>query len=123
MNFIAAIRTCLQKYFTFSGRARRKEYWYFVLFSVLIPVPFAVLDMVLGLEFSPGQAGPLELIVSLALIIPSASAAARRLHDINRSGWWQLIVITLIGIPVLIYWLCCKGTEGDNRFGADPLTT
>jgi uncharacterized membrane protein YhaH (DUF805 family) len=108
MNFVESIQTCFRKYATFEGRAARPEYWWFVLFLVLTQV---VAEMV-----SPTLSG----IFVLATLLPAIAAAARRLHDINRSGWWQLIgFIPLIGWIVLIYWMCQPGKE-PNRFGPAP---
>ncbi len=105
----------LKKYVTFSGRARRTEYWMFVLFSVIASIILQVLDGVLGL--TPMLAG----IYSLAVLLPSLAVAIRRLHDTNRSGWWLLLAfIPLIGIIALIVFFCLEGEKNDNRFGLDP---
>ncbi len=65
--------------------------------------------------------GPIGTVCSLALLLPSWAVSIRRLHDINRSGYWVLIVFTGIGILLLLYWACMKGTDGDNEYGSDPL--
>lgn len=105
----------LKKYVTFSGRARRTEYWMFVLFSVIASIILQVLDGVLGL--TPMLAG----IYSLAVLLPTLAVAIRRLHDTNRSGWWLLLAfIPLIGIIALIVFFCLEGEKNDNRFGLDP---
>ncbi len=108
MDFQTAVKSCFQKYAMFDGRARRSEYWWFMLF--LIGVSF-VLNMVSNM---------LGMIFSLATLVPSLAAAARRLHDTERSGWWQLIGITIIGLIPLLSWLASPGTAGTNRFGEDP---
>ena len=80
------------------------------------------LDRVLSLftEVRPGE-GPIGTIVSLALFLPGLSVSVRRLHDIDRTGWWVLLSFTIIGIILLIVWDCMRGTPGPNRFGPDPL--
>jgi len=121
MDFTTAIRTCFQKYATFSGRAQRSEYWYFVLFVVLGGVVFGLIDAILlgWASNNPQLLGP---VFSLATFLPNLAAAVRRLHDTDRSGWWILLVlIPLIGWIVLIVWYSSGGTEGANRFGPDPL--
>lgn len=103
----------LKKYATFTGRARRKEYWMFVLFYVLIAVGLALVDALLGTGF-------LGSIFVLAMIIPSVAAAVRRLHDTGRSGWWMLLgFIPLVGL-VLIYFLVLDSDPGDNAYGSNP---
>ena len=92
MNFGQAISTCFAKYATFSGRASRPEFWWFFLFQILVSMAASMLgDVVAGL-------------VSLAVLLPALAVGARRLHDIGRSGWWQLIMLTVIGLLLLIYW-------------------
>lgn len=105
----------LKKYAEFSGRARRKEYWMFFLFNVLIAIALAVVEGMVG---SPGVVGGLY---SLAVLIPGIAVAVRRLHDTGRSGWWLLIsLIPLIGTIVLIIFLVQEGAAEDNDFGANP---
>lgn len=116
MGFADAIRSCFGKYATFSGRAARSEFWYWTLFSVIAQIVAAVIDGVLDLTL-------VEVLLSLALLLPSLAVAVRRLHDIDRTGWWVLIAFTGIGVLLLIYWDCVKGTDGPNRFGPDPLAS
>jgi uncharacterized membrane protein YhaH (DUF805 family) len=106
VGFVEAIKICLSKYATFGGRACRSEFWWFYLFSTVLTwgVLFAISDTASNL-------------VSLALLLPTLAAGARRLHDTGRSGWWQLITITLIGIPFLIYWFACAGKPEANKYG------
>lgn len=117
VGFVEAIRLAFRKYFDFRTRIGRPEFWYFVLFSVLGSLLTTFIDITLfGSGFE--DFSPLNSIFSLALIIPSLSAGARRLHDIDRSGWWQLIgLVPLIGVIVLIVFWCTEGTRGRNRFG------
>lgn len=122
MPFPVAVQKCLSNYVTFSGRAQRSEYWWFILFVVLISVAASILDNLLGLNFSDEGDGPVQALAGLALLLPTISVAVRRLHDLDRSGWWWWIqVIPLIGFIIFLVFACAKGTEGSNRFGPDPL--
>ena len=117
MNFQQSIETCFSKYATFSGRASRSEYWFFILFSVLGALVTLIIDIqILGYSIE-SEYTPINSIFSLVLIIPTTAAACRRLHDVNKSGWWQLIVITIIGIIPLMIWLCSEGTKKNNSHG------
>lgn len=111
----------LQKYAVFSGRAQRKEYWYFYLFSVLITLTLAILDIQIGTFDRAAGAGVLSGLYSLAVLIPNLAVTVRRLHDTNRSGWWFLIVLVpFIGGIILLVFLVQDGTPGDNQYGANP---
>ncbi len=118
MNMMEAVKVCFSKYVTFSGRARRSEYWWFVLATMIVSIVLTFIDIgVFGTEL-----GLLSGLWSLAVFLPSLAAASRRLHDTDRSAWWLLIVlIPLIGIIVLIVFFATRGTTGANRFGPDPL--
>lgn len=117
MGFTDAVRHCLQNYAGFSGRARRSEFWFFVLFSMIVNIVLALLDAAL---FGDADA-VLSLVGSLALLLPSLAVGARRLHDVGRSGWWMLIVLVpLVGVIILLIWNVNRGEEGANRFGPDP---
>jgi len=115
-SFGGAVRTCFNKYAAFSGRARRPEFWYFALFNILAGSVASVVDMIL---FGAGSGvSPLNGIYGLAVLVPSIAVGARRLHDIDRSGWWQLIgLVPIVGLIVLIVFYCRRGTQGHNRFG------
>jgi uncharacterized membrane protein YhaH (DUF805 family) len=116
MDFQTSIKTCFNKFAVFSGRASRSEFWFFVLFGFLGGIIAAIIDvMILGYPFE--ENGPINLIFSVALIVPSISVAARRLHDINKSGWWQLLWITIIGGILLIIWHATEGENKKNKFG------
>jgi len=137
MTFVESIKTCFEKYATFSGRAKRSEYWFFFLFGILTAVCLSILDMAL---FPKNENGVLGLIFTLLTFIPFISTACRRLHDVNRSGWWQLLpygimfgaillafiseTLLVIGVVaavivgiVLIFWLASAGDNKKNRFG------
>ena len=106
---------CWKKYAEFSGRARRKEFWMFVLFNFLMSIAVGIVDGILGTN------GALGGLYSLAVLIPSLAVAARRLHDTDRSGWWQLIaLIPLIGVIILLVFVCSDSKPGENRFGPNP---
>jgi uncharacterized membrane protein YhaH (DUF805 family) len=114
MNFVEAIKSGFNKYVTFSGRAARSEYWYWTLFAIIADIVKAIINAFVALGF-------VGLVVSLALLLPSIAVAIRRLHDLDRTGWWLLLAFTGIGAIVLLVWDCMKGTTGSNRFCADPL--
>ena len=98
MTFQDSVKICFSKYVDFSGRASRSEYWWFVLFIMLVSVGASL--------FSDVLSG----LVSLATLLPSIAAATRRLHDTHRSGWWQLIVLLpVLGLIVLIVFLAQEG--------------
>jgi uncharacterized membrane protein YhaH (DUF805 family) len=121
MGFTDAIKTGFQKYIGFSGRAARSEYWYWVLFLLLLQIVAWLIDMTL-FGFNTTGVNPIGSILSLATLLPSVAVSVRRLHDIDRAGWWVLLsFIPVIGWIVVIYWACLRGTVGANRFGPDPL--
>jgi uncharacterized membrane protein YhaH (DUF805 family) len=121
MNFFEAISSGFRNYFNFSGRAIRSEYWYWTLFATIVSVVINVLDLVLNPGDQMGLSSAINGLVSIALFIPGLAVSVRRLHDIDRTGWWLLLGLTIIGIFVLIYWACLRGTPGPNRFGPDPM--
>jgi uncharacterized membrane protein YhaH (DUF805 family) len=111
----------LKKYAVFSGRARRAEYWYFVLFNLIIVIVLSLIDTLLGTFNVMRGVGLLSGIYGLAVLIPSLAVTVRRLHDIDRTGWWILInLVPLIGTIVLLVFALTPGTPGSNRYGPDP---
>jgi uncharacterized membrane protein YhaH (DUF805 family) len=109
--YLAALR----KFADFTGRARRKEYWFFVLFNVLVAMGISFVEALLGLG------GFLSMIYSLAMLIPGLAVGARRLHDIGRSGWWLLIgLVPLVGWIVLIVFALQDSEPHDNQYGPPP---
>ncbi|AYA37641.1 DUF805 domain-containing protein [Hymenobacter oligotrophus] len=111
----------LKNYATFSGRARRKEYWLFTLFNLIFAVSAIVLDNLLGTALDGIGYGVVYGLYSLGMIIPGLAVAVRRLHDVNKSGWFMFIaLVPLIGGIWLLVLMCTEGTRGDNPYGADP---
>lgn len=111
----------LKKYAVFSGRARRKEYWFFILFNIIISIVLAVIDGVTGSFSAEEGMGLLGGIYSLAVLIPSIAVSVRRLHDTERSGWWLLIaLVPLIGAIVLLVFMAQDSKPGQNQYGANP---
>jgi uncharacterized membrane protein YhaH (DUF805 family) len=120
VSFTEAVRSVLTQYATFSGRARRAEYWWFVLFEVLVGIVAGILDAILGTDFGSGS-GVISLLVTLALLLPGIAVTVRRLHDTDRTGWWILIaLVPFAGFIVLLVFTVMDGTPGPNRFGASP---
>ena len=122
MKFIESIKTCAIKYKTFEGRSSRSEYFNFVLFIIILSIVCGFIDrIILGLSYLEYSGfGPMTFIYSIAAI-PGFAAAVRRLHDVNKSGLWLFLLITIIGGILILYWYCKKGDEGDNKFGPNPL--
>lgn len=105
----------LQNYVGFQGRARRKEYWMFVLFSAIVSIILTILDKALHLD------SVLAGLYSLAVLLPSLAVGARRLHDTGRSGWWLLLsLIPFVGGIILLVFMCLDSQEGDNQYGPNP---
>ena len=110
-----------KKYAVFSGRARRKEYWFFTLFVTISFILLAIVDGITGTLDPMSGVGLTTVIFALGSILPSIAVSVRRLHDTDRSGWWFLIsLIPLIGGIVLLVFCCLDSSPGQNRFGANP---
>lgn len=146
MSFLTAVRRALRKYAMFSGRASRPEFWWFLLFLVMLDLALGTLEALLGVRY-------VQTIAGLLLILPTLAVTVRRLHDIGRSGWWLLvlnvtpvvgalvvrvgdgmpsglpsIVVQVAGVLIILgtlvvalSWTITKGVRGPNRFGDDPL--
>ena len=111
----------LKNYFKFSGRARRAEYWYFILFNIIVSIVLGFIDGALGMMDYATGFGLLSGLYALGIIIPSLAVAVRRLHDTDRSGWWILIMlIPVIGFFIFLYFMI-QGSKPDNRFGPNPI--
>lgn len=142
MTFTESIKTCFSKYFTFAGRASRSEFWYFMLFCLLGNTILPLFD---GFVLGMSSIQPASSVFVLVIFLYSICATTRRLHDGNHRGWWQLTGLKPIPVFIAAYvlnarsliivggiviiacffmilvWLIAKGTEGDNRFGSNPL--
>jgi uncharacterized membrane protein YhaH (DUF805 family) len=106
-----SVMTCLSKYADFNGRAARPEFWWFILAQFVVSL---VLNTVLPL---------LGMLFALGVIVPTLAAGSRRLHDIGKSGWLQLLVlIPLVGAIILIYWAAQPGDAAANQYGPPPET-
>jgi uncharacterized membrane protein YhaH (DUF805 family) len=115
MGFGQAISAGFSNYVNFSGRACRSEYWYWVLFVILADIVAGIIDYLLGMQI-------VSSLFGLVTLLPGIAVSIRRLHDLDRTGWWILLaLIPLIGWIILLIWYITKGTEGPNRFGPDPL--
>ena len=122
MTFGEAVKSCFGKYATLRGRASRSEFWYFELFGLIMVVGFSALSAILGKTLTTYVIEPLYAIYMLGILLPAISVTVRRLHDRDKSGWWYWIaLVPLVGAILLLVWFCQKGTDGDNRFGPDPL--
>ena len=112
----------LRKYAVFSGRARRKEYWFFVLFNAIFAIAAMVLDNILGLAIEDVGYGPFYILYALATIVPGLAVSVRRLHDIGKSGWYiLLLLIPCVGALILLIFDLTPGDPGDNEYGPDPI--
>ena len=133
MNFLAATKNYFIKWKDFNTRISRSEYWWGYLGSIIAGY---LIGLIVGIIYlfiaimSNLDNDAFELGLSIAVLpiqiffaVAGLSLTVRRLHDLNKSGWWFLIVFTIVGVFVIIYWQCLKGDEGDNRFGPDPLGT
>ena len=115
MDMQKSIKICFKKYANFNGRASRSEYWWFQLFYIIVAFVAVIFD---AMYIDNSQTmGPLELVTTLALLLPALAVTARRLHDVGRSGWWMLIFITVIGMIPLLIWYISVGTKSKNKYG------
>ena len=130
MDFQTAVRTCFSKYVTFSGRAARSEFWWFMLFVWVTQLILSVVDSTVFGTITTSDAGfeastntpILSGLFALATFLPAISVIVRRLHDKDRTGWWYWIaLVPLVGALLLLFWFVTEGTRGANRYGPDPL--
>ncbi len=139
MDFGDSVKLALARYGTIRGRSARAEFWFFILFYVLVVSATAIVDNIFGLTYALGDTdlfgqlppeavdtkgvtGFLGSVASLILTLPILTVSIRRLQDTGRAAGWLLLgCIPLVGIIILIVWWCQRGTVGDNRFGPDPL--
>ena len=112
---------CLKQYADFAGRARRKEYWMFLLFNFIISFVFGFIDGLCGWVSQDIGLGILGGIYSLFMFVPHLAVSIRRLHDIGKSGWNILFgFIPIVGSIMLLVWFCTEGEQGMNDWGPDP---
>ena len=108
----------LEKYFNFSDRSSRQEFWWYSLGIATLYIPVMILGwLVSGETFDEFESNFITIIFDIFIIIPGISIMVRRLHDVNRSGWWQFIPLTIIGIIPLVYWLTKRSDDGKNKYG------
>lgn len=111
----------LKKYAVIEGRARRKEYWYFILFNTIIMIGLVALDFIIFQPTPDQKLGILTTIYSLAVLIPTFAVQIRRLHDTGRTGWWLLLsLLPIIGPIVLLVFFCMDSEPGTNQYGPNP---
>ena len=121
VSFSEAISLGFKRYLYFNGRSSRAEVWWFVLFIWVATVILIIVDMLTGTYNAVAQRGLLSGLFGLATLIPSIALGARRLHDINRTGWWLILnVVPFIGWIPLMVWAIFRGDEGPNQYGPDP---
>ncbi|BAX17672.1 inner membrane protein YhaH [Escherichia coli] len=114
------VNSALKNYVGFRGRARRKEYWMFILVNIIFTFVLGLLDKMLGWQRAGGE-GILTTIYGILVFLPWWAVQFRRLHDTDRSAWWALLfLIPFIGWLIIIVFNCQAGTPGENRFGPDP---
>ena len=113
MNFGKAITNCFSNYATFQGRATRPEYWYWILFVFLGSFCTAYFDQ---LVLRDPYNSPIYIIFIVVTFLPGIAVGARRLHDVNRSGWWLLLTFTVIGILALLYWYVQPSNQEENKY-------
>ena len=118
VGFVESLLLFFKNYLNFSGRSGPSAYWWYLLWSLIFTILFALIDS-LALDISAEDLFSLSSAFALITLIPSISLSFRRLHDIDKSGWWLLISLTIIGIPVLIYWAIKAGDRQENSYGAD----
>lgn len=118
MNWYLSV---LKKYAVFSGRARRKEYWMFILFNFIFAILAMIIDNVIGTAIKGIGYGLIYIIYILAVLLPCLAVSVRRLHDVGKSGWFLFIsLIPFIGFIWLLVLMCTGGTPGENKYGANP---
>jgi len=117
MNMVDAVKSVFTNYVNFKGRARRSEYWWFVLANFIVSCVLGILANATG----SGIISAISSIYSLAVLLPSLAVEVRRLHDIGKSGWWLLIsLVPVVGAILLIVWAAKDGDPAPNQYGENP---
>ena len=122
MSFVQSVKRCFVNYKNFSGRSSRADYWFFYLFDIFV---FNLMSIIQGSSnFGEGliSVDTLIIMIGVGVGVPYLAVGVRRLHDVNRSGWWLLAAVTITGIFLLLYWLIKAGDAEPNRFGEKPIT-
>ena len=132
MDLVTAVTICLHKYADFQGRARRSEYWFFVLFESLVLMAAVFVGVIIGAagdwNFMTAAMIVVAVLAVLALFLPSLAVTVRRFHDLGQTGWLVLVFAIVGAIPFVgpiislgnLIWFCMRGTVGANSYGADP---
>lgn len=124
MGFAQAVVTCFAQYASFTGRARRSEFWWWILSQALVGAFAGAVDMLAfptTLIGGPNGIGPVTALAGLAMLLPTLAVTARRLHDLDKSKWWQLLgLVPVVGGLIMLFWCIRDGQPHDNRFGANP---
>lgn len=116
-TFTGALKDGFARYLDFNNRSTRSQFWWWTLWAIIFGVMAGVLDTLIG----AGENGPISMIVSLGMFLPSLAIAIRRLHDIGRSGWWYLIVLVpVVGWIVLLVFFCTRSQDTPNQWGPEP---
>ena len=116
VSFPNAIKFGFQRYFDFSGRSTRAEYWWWALFVFIANSILIIVDNIAGTTITP-TTGIISSLFLLVIIIPNIAVMVRRLHDINRSGWWVFLgAVPVVGPIVIIVWMCKRGDEEENKY-------
>jgi uncharacterized membrane protein YhaH (DUF805 family) len=119
MSFQDAVQVCLSKYADFTGRGRRSEYWWFVVFAAVVTTVASVADAIIGTQF--GNFGLLQALATLALLLPGLAVGARRLHDVGQSGsMLLLLIIPVVGALILVLGFFIRDSQPDNTYGPSP---
>ena len=122
MKMKEAIISVLTNWNNFSGRACRSEFWFFCLAAFLVQVIISIIEIATGMvDFESAEMGILSIIFNLLILVPSISVTSRRLQDRGLSGWWQLLYLTIIGIPVIVVLNMLPAKEDENKWGTNPL--
>jgi uncharacterized membrane protein YhaH (DUF805 family) len=112
MGFFQAIQRGFSGFFVVSGRSIRSEYWYFSVLNYLIHFALFLIE-------GKDPEHPISWLIMLVMCIPWINVCTRRFHDINKSGWWQLIIFTIVGLIPFFYWMCKKGDNSSNNYGTN----
>ncbi len=123
-TFGNSVKICWGKYADISGRAPRAEYWYWSLFVLLLTLGVGFISGVMEVAANSPAPKILQFLLEIALFLPGLTVQVRRLHDLDKSGWWLLLAfVPVVGWIILLIWWCSRGTNGPNQYWPDPLPT